>query len=549
MDTLLAKPSTTFLLVPFAGELVAMMSFLVVAARAADDLAALLTPMHARASRATDRSHREADRLLAALVRVHCTIKSALSDRFQLFHDKMLTERAEEAGANASLMESVRALAFSAAPPMGLLDNMLTLDKLLFSNSVTSILLPVCDASDASLLGWASIWRDSIDASLCTISGPGSLGFVSGAAADNHIVVSPRIATNLIAEFVTVDDVCVLVEDERHDDCGYAAVSVHEHQIHIHFSVPTPPVDSHVYIRVFVCGICLWSSVLLPLTVRLKHMSDLLADRSSPRSMVVTPDRQYLMVSHYYTQELCLYRIEADFNVKLLQTLELTPNSGRMCTTPSGNLLVCSTKCVQEFARLGLSSECRLVPLRCIEIPALREYQETTAIAVHNDLIAVGASSGEIFLLSYPCGSLIRVIGFSKDGYGTWQRLGSTCLGICFSPDGNCILACEHQYKRLTLFSIGDGSFVQHVGAGIVETGCHDVGIVASGEVFVADRGNNRICLLSADGKSLVRAWNKYRDAVSNRYRDFDCPSELSLVGRTLFVLDSAGIHVFDIYG
>ncbi len=158
-----------------------------------------------------------------------------------------------------------------------------------------------------------------------------------------------------------------------------------------------------------------------------------------------------------------------------------------------------------------------------------------------NDTLAVGTSSGTIELLSYACGALIRCIGSSGSGPG---QIGGQCEGLRFTPDGQFIVAAELYNMRLSMFRVSDGGFVRHIGAGVVADGNKDVLFAPNGELLVADYGNHRVCVFSADGDTLLRTWGEFGSADGQ----FECPTALAPVDSKLFVLDrdDTRVQVFE---
>ncbi len=67
---------------------------------------------------------------------------------------------------------------------------------------------------------------------------------------------------------------------------------------------------------------------------------------------------------------------------------------------------------------------------------------------------------------------------------------------------------------------------------------------VPNGELLVADYGNHRVCVFSADGDTLLRAWGTcgYVDG------QFEYPIAIALVNSKLFVLDRncSRVQVFE---
>ena len=154
-------------------------------------------------------------------------------------------------------------------------------------------------------------------------------------------------------------------------------------------------------------------------------------------------------------------------------------------------------------------------------------------------MIVVGNGRGNgnaVEVYDYASGALLR--GFGSDGAAAGQ-IGSQCEGLRirrrFRPDGKHVIVAEHSNQRLSLFTL-EGAFVKHIGAGVVADGHKDVefAALANGEIIVADWGNYRICVFSADGSTLLRSWNTNGTGDGQ----FSCPTALAVRGSRLYVLD-----------
>lgn len=144
-----------------------------------------------------------------------------------------------------------------------------------------------------------------------------------------------------------------------------------------------------------------------------------------------------------------------------------------------------------------------------------------------------------MLLFDYTSGALLRA--FSSNGVGLGQ-IAVQCEGLRFSTDGRCILASEHKLGRISVFSVPDGSFVRHVGAGVLAKGYKDVEVMQDGALLVADYGNHRVCVFSVDG-SLLTSFGAEGTAPGC----FVHPTTLSFQAGRLFVLDenSTRVQVF----
>jgi tripartite motif-containing protein 71 len=256
----------------------------------------------------------------------------------------------------------------------------------------------------------------------------------------------------------------------------------------------------------------------------------------------VTPDGRCMAVSYWSEHCLRVYRLEADGTATLLHTvgskgtgLMQFYSPGKMCLRPAGSLLVCDrgNNRVHELTGLGEAE-----PQHVRFIPAVDACR--CSIALHGDLLAVGTNSCTIHLLSYASGALIRSIGCEGSGPG---QIGNCCADLRFSPDGQFIVIAEYENERLSVFRTSDGGFVKHIGACVVADGLKDLVFAPNGELLVADYGNHRVCVFSADGDTLLRSWGTHGSADGQ----FKEPTALALVYSKLFVLDfnSARVQVF----
>ena len=164
--------------------------------------------------------------------------------------------------------------------------------------------------------------------------------------------------------------------------------------------------------------------------------------------------------------------------------------------------------------------------------------QNPIAIAVHGDMVAVGTYDGPIEIHLLATGELIRHFGSDGDRPG---EIGNWATGIRFTSDGKCLLVAERDNYRLSLFTV-DGVFVKHIGAGILSVSFNDVSFDAGDEIIVADSGNNRICVFSPDGDTLIKTWGSQGTAAGT----FEYPRALAVSGSYLYVLDKTRVQVFE---
>ena len=267
--------------------------------------------------------------------------------------------------------------------------------------------------------------------------------------------------------------------------------------------------------------------------------------------MVVTPSGRYITLSYESEHKLRVYHIETDGSSTLLHTFG-GEGSGpkrfnkpfKMCLASNGNLLVCdcNNDRVQELGRPG---EKEPVHVRDIHVRA------ASTIARHGDMIAVGTCNHKrasdtqpVVLLSYATGAVIRSFCM-LEGCSAFS-MGST-EGLRFTSDGRFILVHEGARKYVSKFRVSDGALEDLICEGQVSDafGSHsDIRIARSGDVIVADCAAHRICVFSADGRTLLRTWGTrgFEDGQPRRCY----PTALALVDDKLFVLDCWGVQVFE---
>jgi tripartite motif-containing protein 71 len=287
-----------------------------------------------------------------------------------------------------------------------------------------------------------------------------------------------------------------------------------------------------------------WTGSVCASAITGRHLQSYVFAYGFKYGLVVTPNARYLAVSYGEQHKLRVYRLETDDAATLLHTVGIHGNGPmqfnspyKMCLTPAGNLLVCEwgNNRVQELTTKSCLGEAEPQHLRFIPVAG------AWAISMHGDTLAVGTFSGDIQLLSYARGALIRSIGSRGSGPG---QIGALCAGLRFTPDGQFIVAAEYSNKRLSMFRVSDGGFVKHIGAGVVADGNNDVHFAPNGELLVTDYSNHRVCVFSAYGDTLLRTWGTQGSADGQ----FVSPTALALAGSKLFVLDqsSGRVQVFE---
>jgi DNA-binding beta-propeller fold protein YncE len=405
----------------------------------------------------------------------------------------------------------------------------------------------VCACNDCACAHFAQL--PSIDAARTVVSGTGCTSFTLGELGRTHNVFRVTCVNAAGAPvIVTARNVRALLSrrgDGGDGEVGTATVTVAPTgELSVAYTVTGADV-AELSITVIVRGVTVWTGVAARHidTVTGRHTRTYPIAGGGKYGLVVTPDGRYMAVSYQNEHKLRVYRLEADGAATLLHTVGTIAGAGpkqfnnpyRMCLTPAGNLLVCDY-CNDRVQELTGLSEAEPEHMRFIPVT------HAWAIALHGDTLAVSTTgSADIQLLSYASGALIRSIGSKGSGLG---QIGSYFDGIHFTPDGQLIVAAEHNNKWLSMFRVSDGCFVKHIGAGVVANGNKDMQFAPNGELLVADPLNHRVCVFSADGDTLLRSWGT-RGSVDGQ---FECPTGLALADYKLLVLDcnSARVQVFE---
>ncbi len=88
------------------------------------------------------------------------------------------------------------------------------------------------------------------------------------------------------------------------------------------------------------------------------------------------------------------------------------------------------------------------------------------------------------------------------------------------------------------------GELVKRIGVGVVGNGDKDACFGANGEIIVADKCNNRVCVFSSDCDghiTLIKAWGS-QDSTTGHFR---IPRALTVSGSHLYMMDAASVQVF----
>ena len=500
--------------------------------------------MMGRAGTAVTVSHDLHVELLAAADRLSASLKQIVRAR-DADTQQSLAKAADDHEAMATLMDAGAAMSEDMYANVRLvLASLASLGKLTQSmdhdGDVARLCVLVSTLASSALTGMSTVWRELPDGALSTVAGCGMKSFVKGAtgAIRNVVLVDPRVSSGALANYVKPDDVCLTLRDDdgslidahvtvaRVDDCGWQLV----------FAVAADCV-SKLCVSVSVCG------VVIGLVVTIQSGYDAINGTDHLASYDVGYyDKIGMAVSALET----MIAVSFDDPFNQVHVFRLTPSFVRMCVigregagpaefrsprrlcfTDNDNILVCdfSNNRVQQLTVGGeyLSS-----------FDILRPF----AIAVHGDIVAVGTNDGPIEIRSLATGEMFRRFGTHGDGPG---RIDTFATGIRFAPDSACLLVAEYSNRRLSLFTV-DGVFKEHIVAGVFVDGLLDASFGVGGEIIVADEGNNRICVLSPDGDTLIKTWGSEGTAAGQ----FRFPTALAVSGSYLYVMDGSRVQVFE---
>ena len=208
----------------------------------ADDIITSINTLNTRATAATARFAADYDALLSALAHARARLLREYRARSRAY-DKWLDEKAEEADAVSKQLAAVSAMcAAHSLHASALLHSVGDMSMLAQSicGDGARLCVPVSTLMPSALASMSTVWRELPDGAVSTVSGRGMKSFVKGAAGVtcNKMFVYPRVSSGALAEYVTPDDVCLMLRDasgtlidarvtvERVDDGGLQLVYV-----------------------------------------------------------------------------------------------------------------------------------------------------------------------------------------------------------------------------------------------------------------------------------------------------------------------------------
>ena len=285
-----------------------------------------------------------------------------------------------------------------------------------------------------------------------------------------------------------------------------------------------PPVPSPVPI----VAAALPPAAELPLNRHVKSIA--LDDSASPYGLAVNSSATRMAVTSYNGNKVYVYRLPDGALSREVGGLGTDPgkfnNPFRCCFAPGDNILVAEfgNKRLQELTPTG--------DHRRFITPVPGAF----SVCCNGTLIGVGVDGSKVQLYNYFSGALVREIGN--------DALSGNIDSLRFSSDSKLLFARARNYRTVA-FAVGDGTLVRSL------TGCQgikhiewDMELVPSGEVFVTDATEGRVCVYSPDGVTMRRSFGSRGDGAGQ----FQKPTALAYADRKLYVLDrnTKRVQVFE---
>ena len=397
---------------------------------------------------------------------------------------------------------------------------------------------PVSTLSLPALARISTVWRELPDGAVSTLSGRGMRSFVKSAAGAtrNVVRVYPRVCSGALAEYVKPDDVCLMLRDAAGSliDVRVTVERVDDGGLEIVYEVAADCVNK-VDVSVTVCGVAVGPAVIVQSGYDAINGTNRFASYDvgddNTEGMAVNADGSMIAISYGPPQhQVHVFQLTSSFErVCVIGRKGTGPAEfkypRRLCFINDDTLFVCD---------LGNNRVQRLTVAG--EYLSAFTVQDPYSIAVHGDMVVVGTVDGPIEIHSLASGELIRRFGSCGDGP---DEIGGWATGIRFTPDGKCILVSEYSRPRLSLFTAA-GVCMKHIGA---SNGDKDVSCGGGGEIIiVAGSGNDRICVFSPDGDTLIKTWGSRGTAAGQ----FIFPGALAVSGSYLYVMDGPRVQVFE---
>jgi DNA-binding beta-propeller fold protein YncE len=519
---------------------VSMSNTMLTLSSAVDEIITLINTMNMRAVAATAQCAADYDALLSALAHARARVLRDYRVRSRAY-DKWLDEKVEEADTVSKQLTAVSAMctthSMHASVLLHCVGHMSMLTQSMFGDGAI-LCVPLIILPSSALAGMSTVWHELPDGAVSTVSGRGMMSFVKGAAGvtRNVMFVYPCASSGALAEFVKPDDVCLMLRDGAGSliDAHVTVERVGDGGLQFSYVVDADCV-SKLSVSVFVCDVMIGSVVTVQSEYDAingtNHVASYDVGIGKKTGMAVNADRSMMAVSYEELHQIHVFRLTPSFErVCVIGRVGTGPAEfycpRRLCFTDDDTILVCDrgNSRVQQWTVPG---------------EYLRSFtaQMPVSVAVHGDMVAVGTYDGllEIYLLA--TGELLRRFGSRGNGPG---QIGGYATSIRFTRDGLSLLIAECSNRRLSLFTV-DGVFMKHIGADIVDYWSNnDVSFGAGDEIIVADSGNNRICVFSPDGDTLIKTWGSYGTAAGQ----FEYPIALAVSGSYLYVMDNLKTRV-----
>jgi len=258
------------------------------------------------------------------------------------------------------------------------------------------------------------------------------------------------------------------------------------------------------------------------------------------RGLAITSDSSHMVVSHFATDQLSVYRLSDGSHVRSFGSNGAAAGQFNqplgLCMTKENTVLVADfgNKRIQEMT---LESG----HVKCIGAGVINDF--VADIAMHGDVVAVGKFGGptpdRIMLFSYTSGALLSQFGAFGSGEGQYYNV----TGMEFTADGKHLIIADFSNERVSLTTV-EGVFVRSIGAGVLGGGYKDVTFNSAGEVVVADHWNHRVCVFSPSDGTLLRTWS----ANGTGNSEINSPTALATSRNRLYVLGQNGacVQVFE---
>ena len=242
-----------------------MSSTVLMLSNAVDDIITSINSMNTRAVTAISRCTADNDALLSALVHARARVLREYCARSRAY-DKWLDERVEEADTVSKQLAAVSAMCAALNMRASTLLYVGHISALAQSmnGDCARLCVPVSAMAPSALAGMSTVWRELPDGAVSTVSGRGRKSFVKGAAGAtrNVVLVYPRVFSGALAEYVTPDDVCLMLRDDAGTliDARVAVERVDDGGLKLVYAVAADCVI-RLSARLTVCGVAVGPAV------------------------------------------------------------------------------------------------------------------------------------------------------------------------------------------------------------------------------------------------------------------------------------------------